>query len=284
MTAVGGTTLFNYQGAYAGEEVWNLLGLGSGATGGGISTVFAIPDWQKPGGKSVAAANGGSSTMRNVPDVAAVGDPQTGVSVYISTAGGWNIFGGTSASSPIWAGFNSVMNGARSGAGLPPFGFINPLLYKLGESDAFGTRDVSDGSNGNAQIYGNPGYNAGYGYDDASGWGSINLGRYVYSALIEAHGSGAKPSAAHDVSVTPSTGSVVVTWTAGAGATGYLLTVGPADGGTPVPNPLVNKVTTGTQATVGALASGTVYYIYVTALNAARSTATRATFFSTPSQ
>ena len=284
VTAVGGTTLFSYQGAYAGEEVWNLLGLGAGATGGGISTVFAIPDWQKPGGMSVAAANGGSSTMRNVPDVAAVGDPQTGVSVYVSTAGGWNIIGGTSASSPIWAGFNSVMNGARIGAGQRPFGFLNPLLYKLGESDAFGTRDVSDGSNGNATIYGSPGYNAGYGYDDASGWGSINVGRYVYSALIEAHASGTKPAAAHDVSVTPSTSGISVNWTAGAGATGYLLTIGPADSGTPVPNPLVNKVTTGTHLTVGGLASGTAYYLYVIALNNAGSTSTHAIFFSTASQ
>ncbi len=284
VTAVGGTTLFNFKGAYAGEEAWNLLGLGAGATGGGISTVFPIPTWQKVNGVSVAVANGGSATMRNVPDVAAVGDPQTGVSVYTASQGGWSVLGGTSVSAPLWAGFNSVLNGARAGAALPPIGFLNPLIYKLGVSQAFGSRDVSDGSNGNVEIYGNAGFNAGYGYDNTTGFGSINLGRYVYSVLTEARSAGTKPGAVHDISVNATTDSVSVSWQSAKNATGYLVTVGPADSSVSVPNPFIDKVTLKTSVNVGGLASGVSYFLYVYALNAAGATPTAAIFFSTSAQ
>ena len=254
--------------------------MGAGATGGGISTVFPIPAWQKPGGASVAVANGGSATMRNIPDVAAVGDPQTGVSVFTASQGGWGIVGGTSVSSPIWAGFNSVIDGARAGAGLPPLGFFNPPLNRLGESNAFGSRDVSDGSNGNAEIYGNPGFNAGHGYDNTTGFGSINLGRYVYSVLTEARS--AVP--AGDIATGATTDSVDVSWTVAANATGYLVTVGLADSSVPVPNPLINKVTKKTSVTIRGLVSGTGYFLYVYALNPAGAMPTPAVFFSTKPQ
>ena len=284
VTAVGGTTLFNFKSAYAGEEAWNLLGLGAGATGGGISTVFPIPAWQTLNGASVAVANGGSATMRNVPDVAAVGDPQTGVSIYAASEGGWTVVGGTSVSSPIWAGFNSVVDGARVGAGLPSLGFFNPLLYQLGAADAFGSRDVLDGSNGNAGIYGIPGYNAGTGYDDTTGFGSINLGRYVYSVLVEAHASGVKPGAARDVAVTPTSDGVSVTWAGAAKASGYLVAVGQANGNASAENPLLTKVTTGNTVTIDGLAKGTAYYLYVYALDEAGATSSPAVFFSTKNQ
>ncbi len=281
VTAVGGTTLFNLDGVYAGEEAWNLLGLGAGATGGGVSTVFPLPSWQKAGGASVASANGGSATMRNVPDVAAVADPQTGVSVYNARTGGWDVIGGTSASSPIWASFFSVIDGARAGAGLPPLGFANPLLYRLGEAPTFGLRDVTDGSNGNVALYGTPGFNAGPGYDDTTGLGSINLSRYTYSVLTQARGPGAKPGLPQKVSVTPSTNSAAVSWTASPGATGYLVTVGKADSGVQTANPLINQVTMMNSAVFGGLAQGTAYFVYVYALNASGSASPPAVFFST---
>jgi hypothetical protein len=62
--------------------------------------------------------NGGSSTYRNVPDVAADADPFTGVGIYIKDEGGWVQYGGTSLSCPIWAGFPSNVSAAPAAAGL----------------------------------------------------------------------------------------------------------------------------------------------------------------------
>ena len=69
--------------------------------------------------------------MRNIPDVAAVADPLTGVAVYSALNGGWIQIGGTSASAPIWAGYFSIINSARQKIGLPNLGFANPYLYYL---------------------------------------------------------------------------------------------------------------------------------------------------------
>src|SRR3984957_17273995 len=102
VTSVGGTALFTFANeVYLGEEVWNDLGIGGGGTGGGVGFYWPIPPWQF---NIIVGNNGGSLSMRNVPDVAAVGDPLTGVAVYSKVNGGWIEIGGTSVSAPIWAG------------------------------------------------------------------------------------------------------------------------------------------------------------------------------------
>ena len=65
-TCVGGTTLFTYsQEQYLGEEVWNDLGIGDGATGGGVSAYSTpLPYYQLA---ELMEYNGGSGTYRNVP-------------------------------------------------------------------------------------------------------------------------------------------------------------------------------------------------------------------------
>ena len=71
ITIVGGTTLTTSSpsGNWLSETAWNL---GNGiASGGGISTSYAIPNWQQDINMS---ANYGSTTMRNLPDVAMVAD------------------------------------------------------------------------------------------------------------------------------------------------------------------------------------------------------------------
>src|SRR5439155_5798732 len=70
ITQVGGTTLTTGAGgSYSSETVWN-WGRGTGSSGG-ISTTYSIPAWQQ----SVSmASNQGSTTMRNVPDVALTAD------------------------------------------------------------------------------------------------------------------------------------------------------------------------------------------------------------------
>jgi subtilase family serine protease len=65
--------------------------------GGGVSSYVARPSYQS----SIASTVGNA---RGVPDIAAVANPDTGVWVYDSGNGGWNIVGGTSVASPLVAG------------------------------------------------------------------------------------------------------------------------------------------------------------------------------------
>jgi|SRR5208283_3545136 len=96
VVAVGGTTLSRNpnSGAYILESAWN-------STGGGLSQYETIPLYQKGVAKVVG-------TQRGVPDVSAEADPDSGLWVRDSGNGGWYIVGGTSASSPIWAGIVSA--------------------------------------------------------------------------------------------------------------------------------------------------------------------------------
>ncbi|MGW7673787.1 S53 family peptidase, partial [Streptomyces sp. NPDC054775] len=102
VTAVGGTSLVRDGSARGwGESVWNATTVDGdgqqhwGAPGSGCSEVEPKPAFQS----AVDCAG------RSVADVSAVADPATGVAVYNSFSdGGWNVYGGTSASAPIIAG------------------------------------------------------------------------------------------------------------------------------------------------------------------------------------
>jgi subtilase family serine protease len=108
-------------------------------SGGGTSRLFAQPSYQAgvvP--DSLATANGGNTPMRVVPDVAAVGDPTTGMLVGQTqtfpdghTAYSEYRIGGTSLSSPLYAGMFALAT-QRAGHGL---GFANPVLYGAAAND-----------------------------------------------------------------------------------------------------------------------------------------------------
>ena len=178
VTSVGGTRLTTVAATqkYSSEVVWNDLAQGDGATGGGVSSVWSIPSYQVVNGKSVAAANGGSSSMRNVPDIAADASPFTGYSIYSQTEGGWLAIGGTSLSAPLWGGMATVINADRVAAGKTRIGYFNPLLYQLGVTET-GFHDITSGNNGS------PGYKAGKGYDNTTGFGSVDLGKILPTIL-----------------------------------------------------------------------------------------------------
>src|SRR5215469_13267915 len=91
--ACGGTSLNGdpATGAISSETVWN-DGAGGGATGGGVSTSFALPTWQAVAG---VPANPAGAPGRGVPDVAGNADPATGYQVLID--GHNTVIGGTSA-------------------------------------------------------------------------------------------------------------------------------------------------------------------------------------------
>ena len=224
VTAVGGTSLYlgPTHSSYLGEEVWNKLGIGGGATGGAPSAVWPIPDYQVP---AAPDANGGSATARNTPDVAAVADPFTGVDIFSTGDGGWTIYGGTSASSPLWGGFAALVNQVRGQAGLPRLGFANPTLYAIGDSflAAFDLHDVIDGSNGNVAIYGLPGFDAGFGYDDATGLGSFDGGQLLGDLVGAATTNTAPPPAPNGFTGYGLNKAAKLSWTADKGAKGYLL-------------------------------------------------------------
>ncbi|HEY7050491.1 MAG TPA: S53 family peptidase [Jatrophihabitantaceae bacterium] len=153
----GGTTLQAdpSTGTVTRETVWN-GGSSGGATGGGISDVYPVPDWQTTAG---VPTRSGGGTGRGVPDVAGDADPGTGYQVYVD--GQDQVFGGTSAVAPLWAGLIARL--AQSlGRSL---GRIQPALYAGASAGhvAPGFRDITDGDNG--------AYSAGRGWDACTGLG-----------------------------------------------------------------------------------------------------------------
>ena len=163
---VGGTTLTTSGagGAYFSETTWNSGSVANGASGGGISTVWPIPAWQK---SAASAASSGSTTLRNVPDVSLNANPNTGYAIY--TQGSWAVYGGTSCAAPLWAAFTALVNQQRAANGLTPLGLANPSLYPLLTGARYAT-DFHDIKDGSTNLY----YPALTGYDDATGLGTLN--------------------------------------------------------------------------------------------------------------
>ena len=271
ITSVGGTTLFTAQKeAYLGEEVWNDLGIGDGATGGGVSSFNSIPPYQTP---VVVTANGGSATMRNVPDVGALGDPLTGFGIFVKSDGGWLQIGGTSLSAPIWGGYLSIVNSTMqflTGTTTPGVGFFNPALYTAANLAPAGhLNPVEDGSNGNLDLFGTAGFNAGVGYNNCTGLGTV-LGPFAYEiALVSGTGSDA-PAAPTNLKVTPATTSAKISWTKSPGATGYVVLVDflePSNGSF-LPTAIEQiAVTKSDKVTVTGLTTDSTYGVAVEAVN-----------------
>ncbi|MBV8212914.1 MAG: S8 family serine peptidase [Verrucomicrobia bacterium] len=234
VTAVGGTTLFTDGNSnYSGELVWNELASNAGATGGGISSYWPLPFYQQYEPVSgYMTSNGGSSTFRNVPDVAAVGDLFTGVAVYAKPYGGWVTVGGTSVSAPIWAGYISILNAGFQYLGFKNVGYLNSLLYAVGApfngGQGFAANqlfDIIEGSNGlpPGLSFGNPGFSAGYGYDNCTGNGSLWGANFFPQLLVTDISSTTGPGGITNLNVTATSTSAVATWEAVSGASGYIV-------------------------------------------------------------
>jgi kumamolisin len=152
--ACGGTKLVASGSSITSETVWNELASGDGATGGGISDVFPLPNWQKSA-RVPPSANPSHNPGRGVPDIAGDADPGTGYVIRID--GQSYVIGGTSAVAPLWAGLIARINQSAG----KPIGFINPLLYRGPRGDF---RDITTGNNG--------AYSAGEGWNACTGLGS----------------------------------------------------------------------------------------------------------------
>jgi len=178
ITEVGGTTLTTGTGAtYSSETVWN-WGLDNGSyvgSSGGISTYYPIPSYQQ--GISMVA-NQGSTTMRNVPDVALTADNVYVVYNKKSTG----TVGGTSCAAPLWAGFTALVNQQAAAAGRAPVGFLNPAIYTIGKGANY-TTAFHDTTTGNNFWPSSPSeFAAVTGYDLCTGWGTPN-GTNLINAL-----------------------------------------------------------------------------------------------------
>ncbi|HET9718795.1 MAG TPA: S53 family peptidase [Solirubrobacteraceae bacterium] len=166
VTGVGGTTLPRMV-APLDETVWN-DGTGYGAGGGGVSTLWSQPGYQSGFAQPQSAITCGSTgyTCREVPDVSANADPNTGYAIY--WGGSWGPVGGTSAAAPTWASLTALADASASCR--TPVGFANPALYAAARA-AYSSNfnDVTSGNNGYGGV---AGYSAGVGYDMASGLGT----------------------------------------------------------------------------------------------------------------
>jgi subtilase family serine protease len=142
--SVGGTTLhFDRSGNFTGETGWS-------GSGGGCSAYETANSAQSGFSQYGQVGCGGK---RATPDVSLDADPSSGVSVYDTTRyqgrSGWFTVGGTSASSPMWAGRSAVAGTTVNAA------------YVYGSNINF--RDITSGSNGASALVG---------YDLVTGRGS----------------------------------------------------------------------------------------------------------------
>jgi kumamolisin len=149
----GGTKLVGNGSSITSEVVWNELASGEGATGGGVSNVFALPSWQA---NANVPAPTGSAGGRGVPDVSGDADPVTGYQVRVD--GQTLVIGGTSAVAPLWAGLIALSNQQNGKSA----GFIQPQIYAAKAASAL--NDIVSGNNG--------AFSAGPGWDACTGLGS----------------------------------------------------------------------------------------------------------------
>lgn len=146
-TAVGGTSLaVDQAGGRQFETGWgsSVNRVRSGAyaqpqpgtftagSGGGTSTLFPQPDYQKRKVPASLSRRYGGDPMRVSPDVAAVADPYTGFVIGQTVAGQFDLApsGGTGLACSLVAGILALADTGRA----TPIGFANPLLYKLKSS------------------------------------------------------------------------------------------------------------------------------------------------------
>jgi subtilase family serine protease len=231
ITQVGGTVLTTGANSiYKSEKVWNdgtPYRTGYLGTGGGISPNYLLPYWQQ--GISMVA-NHGSTTNRNVPDVAL-----TAKDVWVVSDNGQSgSSGGTSAAAPLWAGFTALINQQAARNAKPSVGFLNPTLYALAKTASY-TNYLHDITNGDNTWPMSPtNFPAATNYDLCTGLGAPNG-----SALIYAIAGKPIPTGFLQVTVDPESGSTLLHST----TQDVFVTVG--DGGLDVTNAIVTAVIPG---------------------------------------
>jgi subtilase family serine protease len=209
-TCVGGTEFNDLSGSYWNdpesyipEGAWNEpLNSHSetqvASSGGGVSQYILTPNWQT--GKGVPAARAG----RYTPDVAFsaaehdayFGCFAAGGGSCVITDGSFDFvgFAGTSAAAPDMAGVIAILDQNRGNAQ----GYLNPALYTLAATTPAAFHDITVATSGvvpcvlstpsmcnnsipgpSALLGGQPGFEAGPGYDEVTGLGSLDVGEFL---------------------------------------------------------------------------------------------------------
>jgi subtilase family serine protease len=187
------------RGHYGGEQAWNELlpavFPGGGAGGGAPSGIYAAPPWQ-------LGLTG--SSMRAEPDVSYNAAFNGGVIVVLG--GKHGVVGGTSAGAPQWAAIVALANEVRGQRGSGPLGIATAQLWTLARDKNDYRQDFHDITVGNNTLLGAasglPGFNAGPGYDYATGLGTPDVSRllkdlsghdaqrFSFDGLLQSHGGG----------------------------------------------------------------------------------------------
>ncbi len=164
--AVGGTDLVTNGagGPWQSEPGW-----ADSAAGPSLDPNILIEPYQLP---FINKKNLGDKVLRNVADISANGNFDMLTCERGHCSGGW---GGTSFSSPIWAGFNALMNQYAAQKGLGTVGFLNPTVYGLYKGNKSMFHDVIGNKSGI--------YPAVKGYDLVGGLGSPN-GKKTIKAIV----------------------------------------------------------------------------------------------------
>lgn len=159
-------------------SVWNNA---EGASGGGLSTVFSAPFYQREvASRSAEIASNcptGRTGCRAVPDVAMVSD-----GMLMNFPGqGWSYGAGTSLAAPVFAaGLSDVETIVHH-----RFGLINPLLYSLSSIDPSVFHQPVSGTNELGHFL--PGrYPVTPGYNLATGLGTVNFDG-LYQWVLSQH-------------------------------------------------------------------------------------------------
>jgi uncharacterized protein (TIGR03437 family) len=229
------------------ERVWNDTALRNqlSAGGGGASSYFSKPAWQT--GPGVPNDN-----ARDLPDVSFTASADHDGYLLIN-GGQLTGAGGTSVSSPVFAGMVALLNQylvTKGTLSRPGLGNINPVLYRMAQSNADVFRDITVGDNMIPCEQGSPdcvnsqaGYSAAPSYDLATGLGSLDAFR-----LASEWNKGA--STATTLAASPINAALTDTVQLSAAVTGVGSTTAP--GGTVVF--LVNDVSIGTASLSGGVA------------------------------
>jgi subtilase family serine protease len=181
VTAIGGTQLnLDAQGnRLSPDVVWND---GFGAAGGGLSTVFNRPDFQA----HLASIAGHARAVPDISGDAAVDGAAVVYYTFVRPTSPWHLVGGVSEATPEFAGVVALADQANGGR----LNDLNKSLYRLGYGQ--GLVDVTQGNNTvtfentDGNIYTVQGFEAGPGFDLASGLGTFD-GAKLVTALAAQH-------------------------------------------------------------------------------------------------